>query len=806
MEHLQQHLQEDEKLQEKMDRIERATRAFLKKDANTRMPGLVTIPVVVHVVYNGNTENISAAQINSQIQILNEDFRRLNSDAGNTPGDFIGVAADIEVEFCLASVDPSGNATNGITRTSTTRTSFGTNDAVKFASSGGIDAWPTSDYLNVWVCDIGGGILGYAQFPGGNPSTDGVVNDYRYFGNIGTATAPFNLGRTMTHEVGHYLNLRHIWGDGNCNVDDFVSDTPTAGGPNYTGSPCNYPGPNSCNDGGGDLADMFQNYMDYSDDGCMNLFTTGQKARMRALFDTGGARESLLSSTACGTPAEPTCTDGIQNGNETGIDCGGPDCPACPAEPSCTDGIQNGNETGVDCGGPDCPPCPCAGANVNVTINLDNYPEETSWSIIDAGGSSVASGGTYGSQPDGSTVSIDLCLADGCYDFVINDAFGDGICCGYGNGSYVVSVEGSTVASGGNFGSSETSNFCTGGGPAPTCTDGVQNGNETGVDCGGPDCPPCPVEPTCSDGVQNGNETGIDCGGPDCDPCPVEPTCTDGIQNGDETGVDCGGPDCDPCDTGGCSSVSIDSEDFEGGFGIWNDGGSDCARVNSSTYSASGTRSIRLRDNTNSSVMTTDNLNLAGFEEVTISFNYTGRSMETGEDFWLQGRTSNSASYQTLSTWVSGTDFTNNVAGSETVVITGNFTSTTRFRFRCDASSNADQVFIDDVVIEGCANSSREIEKETISLNDDVKDFSDVKVFPNPARDILNIAFDSKVEGQVQVNVLDLAGKRLMNSTESSLKGSNTLSLQVGDLQGGVYYIHLNNGEKQVVKKFVVIR
>ena len=170
--------------------------------------GVITIPVVVHVVYNNSTENISTAQIQSQIDVLNADFRRTNSDADGTWSQ----AADSEIEFCLATVDPNGNATTGITRTSTSVTAFGTNDNMKFNSSGGKDAWPAGEYLNMWVCDISGGILGYAQFPGGSASTDGVVIDYQYFGTIGTATSPFDLGRTTTHEVGHWLNLRHIWG------------------------------------------------------------------------------------------------------------------------------------------------------------------------------------------------------------------------------------------------------------------------------------------------------------------------------------------------------------------------------------------------------------------------------------------------------------------------------------------------------------------------------------------------------------------------------------------------------------------
>lgn len=331
MEVLEQLIKEDPQLQERMEQIEDYTQNALLNQMD--VSGVITIPVVVHVLYNNSTENISDAQIMSQIAVLNADFKRLNADKNNTPSIFAGVAADVEIQFCLATVDPNGNPTTGITRTSTGKTSFRLNDDMKKSAKGGIDAWPCGSYMNMWVCDLQSGYLGYAQFPGGSCSTDGVVIDYAYFGTVGTTTTPYHLGRTATHEVGHWLNLRHIWGDGGCSVDDFIADTPPAGGANYTGAPCTFPGPNTCNTGTGDLPDMFQNYMDYSDDACMNLFTLGQKDRMRTLFASGGTRVSLLSSTACGgtppPPPTPTCTDGIQNGNETGVDCGGPDCPSC---------------------------------------------------------------------------------------------------------------------------------------------------------------------------------------------------------------------------------------------------------------------------------------------------------------------------------------------------------------------------------------------------------------------------------------------------------------------------------------------
>ncbi|MCB9263727.1 MAG: zinc metalloprotease [Lewinellaceae bacterium] len=496
MEHLEYLENQDPGLRDRMDAIERHTERALNAPYRT-VTGVITIPVVVHVVFNNSTENISDAQVLSQITILNEDFRRMNADADNTWPQ----AADSEIEFCLATVDPNGNPTTGITRTPTSVSSFGTSgNPVKFSSSGGVNAWPASDYLNIWVCDLAGGLLGYAQFPGGNAATDGIVVDYAYFGNIGTATFPYHLGRTATHEVGHWLNLFHIWGDGPCGVDDLVADTPMSDASNF-GCPIGHV---SCGS-----VDMVQNYMDYTDDACMNLLTQGQKSRMRALFEPGGFRESILTSVACGNVTP---------------------------QPTCNDGIQNGNETGVDCGGTDCPPCPCTGQNIlTLNINFDNNPGEITWQILDNGGGLAASGGPYTSNTPGSSVAEDICLPDGCFTFTIFDAGNNGLCCNSGYGSFsLTDNNGNVLASGYRFGSSLTSSFCLTA-TSSSCNDGIQNGNETGIDCGGPECPPCA---SCNDGIQNGNETGIDCGGPDCPPCA---SCNDGIQNGNETGIDCGG-------------------------------------------------------------------------------------------------------------------------------------------------------------------------------------------------------------------------------------------------------------------------
>jgi hypothetical protein len=270
------------------DRIERFTeRSILTGVAERALKKVLTIPVVVHVVYRTEAENISRAQIDSQIAVLNRDFRAKNTDKSKVPSVWSGFVADAGIKFALATKNPKGNNTNGVIRTKTTRRSFGTDDSVKREQSGGVDAWPTDRYLNMWVCSLGEGLLGYAQFPGGPAKTDGVVILNSAFGTKGTAAAPFNLGRTTTHEIGHWLNLRHIWGDTtDCSGTDHVADTPTAQMPNY-GKPT-WPHI-SCNNGPN--GDMFMNYMDYVDDAAMVMFSLGQATRMNACL--AGPRKKI---------------------------------------------------------------------------------------------------------------------------------------------------------------------------------------------------------------------------------------------------------------------------------------------------------------------------------------------------------------------------------------------------------------------------------------------------------------------------------------------------------------------------------
>jgi hypothetical protein len=255
---------------------------------------VIIIPVVVHVLYNTTAENISDEQIISQINSLNKDYRRQNADAVNTPAAFKNVAADVRIQFCLAKVDPQGYYTSGIIRKYTKQQDFLNDDAVKFSAQGGDDAWDATKYLNLWVCNLFNLTLGYGVLPGSPLNKDGVVIKYNVFGTVGNLVAPYNKGRTATHEIGHWLGLKHLWGDSSCG-DDGIADTPPQQAGNYGCS--SFPHLSQCSINS--YGDMFMNYMDFSDDACMNMFTQGQKAEMRGLFALGGARNSFLNSTVC---------------------------------------------------------------------------------------------------------------------------------------------------------------------------------------------------------------------------------------------------------------------------------------------------------------------------------------------------------------------------------------------------------------------------------------------------------------------------------------------------------------------------
>ncbi|MGC6470314.1 MAG: M43 family zinc metalloprotease, partial [Flavobacteriales bacterium] len=441
---------------------------------------IYTIPIIVHIIYNNNTENISDEQIFSQIDSLNKDFRAQNADISTVPDVFQPYVADVGIEFCFATIDPNGNPTNGINRVQTSNSSFSyTGDDMKFTSSGGVDVWNPSDYLNIWVCDISGGILGYAQFPGGNPQTDGVVVDYEYFGSIGTAAYPYDLGRTLTHEVGHWLNLRHIWGDNYCG-DDFVDDTPTqetsnGGCPNFPHVTCN----------NGPDGDMFMNYMDYTYDACLTMFTQGQKNRMVTALTT--TRSSLLSSTVCGDQIFG-CTDATQFNYDPLANTDDGSCE--PYIYGCTDESQFNYDPTANTDNNSCVSfvygCLDSSANnfdefantdngsceyncqsVTLTITTDQWGEETSWILLNNEQQITIASISTNSYQNQTTYNYDYCLVEGCYTYSISDTYGDGIE-GYNSNSNddgyyaITDSNGNSIIQIGNtnFGYNESQDFC----------------------------------------------------------------------------------------------------------------------------------------------------------------------------------------------------------------------------------------------------------------------------------------------------------------------------------------------------------
>jgi hypothetical protein len=254
---------------------------------------IITIPVIVHILFHYPAENISDDLVKSQIMALNRDFRKLNPDTTKIPAAFKSLAADCGIEFRLATVDAGGRATTGIIHKYTPIAKWGMDDKIKFSSEMGDDAWDAKSYLNIWVGTMES-LNGYSSSPGDPPNKDGVVISNAAFGV--TNSGRYNQGRTAVHEVGHWLGLRHLWGDAYCG-DDGVADTPkqqtfTSGCPSTIRVTCD----------NGPYGDMYMDYMDFTNDDCLVMFTEGQKQKMLTLFEPGGPRNSILSSNGLGIP------------------------------------------------------------------------------------------------------------------------------------------------------------------------------------------------------------------------------------------------------------------------------------------------------------------------------------------------------------------------------------------------------------------------------------------------------------------------------------------------------------------------
>jgi len=503
---------------------------------SSQIGGIITIPVVVHVIYNGQAigiaPNITDKQVESQISVLNQDYRKM---AGTNGDNTNPVGADTKIQFALAKQDPDGNPTNGIDRVSLCQDSWSDldiNSTVKPAT-----VWDPTQYMNMWSVNFSDStLLGYAQFPdasglpginpsNGNTNSDGVVSNYTVFGSIEYDDGTFllnpiyNLGRTMSHEVGHWLGLRHIWGDATCG-DDYCSDTPTHHDANYG---CPSPKPLSCDPS---FNEMIENYMDYTDDSCMNIFTLNQKDRITTVINNSPRRIELKNSTknstiplfandaevkleaTCDTPTcglfpnqtvqkvllynrgttnltSATLNYSINGGSNVVYNWNGNLAINKSTIFKITiNSVSNGTITisldkanGVSderqsnnsvTGNFVIPPVP---ANYNFTdyvfrLQQDLWGSETTWSLKNGSGIIEHSGGPYADKSSLPVlITQNWILANNqCYTFTINDAAGDGICCGEnGNGFYdIKSTNGSIVVTSGSlFASIETKPFTT---------------------------------------------------------------------------------------------------------------------------------------------------------------------------------------------------------------------------------------------------------------------------------------------------------------------------------------------------------
>lgn len=479
---------------------------------------IITIPVVVHVIHSGqnlgSAPNIVDEQVMSQIAVMNNDYRKLLNSPGYNNS---AVGADVQIQFALAKVDPNGNPTNGIDRVNLCQDTWTRDDIEDFVKPQTI--WDPNKYMNMWSVNFAdASLLGYAQFPsnstlsglsanGGLANTDGVVANFATFGSIDYNTtnnfmlaAPYNKGRTMTHEVGHFLGLRHIWGDANCGTD-YCSDTPVHKQANYN---CpSHPKPNSC----GSTDEMFENYMDYTNDACMNIFTNDQKTRIRTVMDNSPRRLQLKASVAeqaiplfpndaelklDGGCALGSCTGGLlrfslynrgtsnltsatitysinggasQTYNWTGnlaqdkysvISI--PVLSTIPSSPVTAsivsvNGTSDQRSTNNTVTGtytkPAAPDYFASATTVNFSLQRDYFGSETTWTLKNSAGQVVKYGGPYQdvqnptqTTPLPALITQTWTLPAGCYVFAISDAYADGLT----DGGYVtLSTNGQTI-------------------------------------------------------------------------------------------------------------------------------------------------------------------------------------------------------------------------------------------------------------------------------------------------------------------------------------------------------------------------
>ncbi|MEL6941534.1 MAG: fibronectin type III domain-containing protein, partial [Bacteroidota bacterium] len=441
---------------------------------------------------------------------------------------------------------------------------------------------------------------------------------------------------------------------------------------------------------------------------------------------------------------DPTCDDGIQNGDEEGVDCGGSNCPTCMVDPTCDDGIQNGDEEGVDCGGSDCPPCmmeTCDAPTGLFETNNTGSSVTLNWAAVPAANSYMVQGRQAG------TSAWRLNQNSSTNSTTISNNIVNGV-------TYEWRVRANCDGEDSPY--SEIDTFTAGDNSSPTCDDGIQNGDEEGVDCGGSSCPPCMMEPTCDDGIQNGLETGIDCGGPDCPPCSTEPICDDGIQNGDEEGVDCGGscPNaCPTCDDG-----------IQNGLETGVDcGGPDCAPCTSTCETPTNLRTTNIRS-------TRATLEWDG---VSGAVSYTFEIRAVGEPNWVERTVTRT--FQRVQPLIPNTLYE------------------WRVRANCDGESSPYSAIIN---FTSTSSNAQNIEQRTETIEVAVPLIANA--YPSPTSDLLNVQFNKTIES---IEIIDMMGRIMQMPVRSS--DANSIQLEVHNLAAGYYLIRLRAEKEVKLLRFV---
>lgn len=777
---------------------------YTVKTSNGQAP-IVTIPVVVHIVYNTTAQNISNTQVYTQLARLNADYRKNNADTNSVRTTFKTNAGDAQIEFCLAVRDPNNQPTTGILRKQTTKTSFSTNDAVKYTAQGGEDAWNTSKYLNLWVCNLSGGVLGYAQFPGGTAATDGVVITYSAMGDGGTAQSPYDKGRTATHEVGHWLNLYHTFQGGctgmsasNCaSQGDMCCDTPPVSSANFG---CPSATTNTCAETySGNRVDNWENYMDYTDDACMYMFSNDQIARMQACINT--SRSGLLTSQGC-LPLGPAPVAGLTASTHT--ICQGQSVTFTDATTNATPTTYSWNfGTGASPAtastvGPHTVTFNNAGSIiVTYTVtNTNGSSTKKDTIVVNAGPIAAITGSATPCANTTATYSI-ANTANATFSWTAN---GGNIVSGQGTNTVNVAwgANGSmgnliATASGSGCSSSDTINI-TASTPKPVIT-----GNATACTSGNKNFSVSPVTGstyawTAANGTINSGSTAATCNASFTTAgtayvyvaqtyyagCVGKDTLAVTVNAAPTPSISGAGDVC----VGNMTPYNVSA--VTGSTYNWVSGGANSTINNGQgtnainvTFNAAGLSTLQVAQTvagcSGNSPMLTVNVHALPTPSFTFS--------NTGNAYAFTNTTTGTGTYA----WNFGDGGSDQVANPKhTYAAPGTYTVTLTFtdQYGCSGSYSQDVIITEFLGL--------------TSLN-----IASISIMPNPTNDLTYLTIGNVNINQVQITLNDILGRKVLDVYSGALKNNASIPVHMNNLADGVYLIKLETKNESIVKRII---